>query len=148
GSASISPRSPVFRLTRCIPEQARHTTHSYSLPAISSSSSSQCWTFTQVFGQVNKEAIIRLFSTGWEEVLLPKGRFAMCGSNSSGRCSVQPDHDGFKLEYLDTGLATINHWTSGARVRSRRVHLAQASVRLAKRQGGPPGEAQYWRPAP
>ena len=38
-----------------------------------------------MFGQVNKEAIIRLFSTGREMVLLPKGRFTMCGSKFFGK---------------------------------------------------------------
>ena len=51
---------------------------------------------------MNRQAVIRLFSTGWEVVRRPK---AMCGSDSSGTCSVQPDNYGFKPENLDTGTA-------------------------------------------
>jgi hypothetical protein len=53
----IRPRAPKacqsFRLMRCIRLQAWQVIASYSLTDVSSSLSSQCWTFIRVIGQVN-----------------------------------------------------------------------------------------------
>ena len=115
-AASICPRSPVFRLTRCTPEQAGHTTHSNSLSAIFSSSSSQCWTFRLVVGQVNKEAAIRLFSTGLEVVRRPKGLFTMAVRILRDHPVCRLTTTGSSRNVWMRGLATMNLWISGARV--------------------------------
>jgi hypothetical protein len=56
--SSSCPRSlPVFRLMRCIRAQAWQVIASYSLAEVSSSLSSQCWTFIRVIGQLNSRRV-------------------------------------------------------------------------------------------